>query len=105
MPPLLLGADLPGGTTYNEIEVSGDPLTEMKRQYIAGWGGAPLVGTAEQIAEGLAALSAQEIDGVALTFPRYEQDLRRFVKEVLPLVEQMGLRVGVSREERVVTLG
>ena len=40
------------------------------------------------------ALVRRVCDGVVLTFPRYEQDLRRFVKEVLPLVVQMGLRVG-----------
>ena len=67
-------------------------LAEMKKHFIAGWGGYPIVGTPEQIVDGLVTLSKIGLDGTLLNWPRYIQDQRWFQKHVYPLVKQAGLR-------------
>jgi alkanesulfonate monooxygenase SsuD/methylene tetrahydromethanopterin reductase-like flavin-dependent oxidoreductase (luciferase family) len=67
-------------------------LAEMKKHFIAGWGGYPIIGTPEQIADSLVTLSKIGLNGTLLNFPRYIDDMRRFQKEVYPLVQQTGLR-------------
>ncbi|HLI20799.1 MAG TPA: LLM class flavin-dependent oxidoreductase [Stellaceae bacterium] len=67
-------------------------LLALKRLYIGGYGADPMIGTAEMIADKLEQKSKAGIDGVLVTCPAYESDLRRFVREVVPLLEQKGLR-------------
>ena len=64
----------------------------MKKHFIAGWGGYPIVGTPEQIADSLVTLSKIGLNGTLLNFPRYIDDMRRFQRDVYPLVKQAGLR-------------
>ncbi|MDF2114661.1 LLM class flavin-dependent oxidoreductase [Roseiarcaceae bacterium H3SJ34-1] len=73
-----------------------EQLESAKYHFIAGWGGFPLVGSPNHIAEKLASLSQCGLDGVLLSWPRYEQGLRRFIRDVLPLAEDAGLRTRVS---------
>jgi alkanesulfonate monooxygenase SsuD/methylene tetrahydromethanopterin reductase-like flavin-dependent oxidoreductase (luciferase family) len=54
--------------------------------------GHPLVGNAQSIAEELAAISRIGIDGVILTWVDYVDGVDRFNRQVLPLLEQAGLR-------------
>jgi alkanesulfonate monooxygenase SsuD/methylene tetrahydromethanopterin reductase-like flavin-dependent oxidoreductase (luciferase family) len=65
---------------------------------VAGWGGFPLVGTAEQIVEKLALISEAGVDGVALGWVNYEEGMQQFVGEIQPLMEKAGLRVPASTE-------
>ena len=58
----------------------------------AGYGGFPLVGTADDIAETLANLSDIGIDGVSLSFVDYVDGLHRFNADVMPKLEHSGLR-------------
>lgn len=51
-----------------------------------------MVGRADQIAARLQMLSDCGIDGVLLTWIDYQDGLRRFASDVLPLLEQQGLR-------------
>jgi dimethylsulfone monooxygenase len=67
-------------------------LAEMKKHFIAGWGGYPIIGTPDQIADSLITLSKIGLDGSLLNFPRYIEDMRRFQRDVYPLVQQAGLR-------------
>ncbi len=67
-------------------------LQRLKEHFIAGWAGFPLVGTAEQIVEGLATLHQAGVDGVLLTWPKYVEGMRQFQEETMPLVVQAGLR-------------
>ena len=60
--------------------------------FVAGWGGYPLIGTKEQIVDGLAKLSRMGLDGVLLSWPRFEAGMREFRDVTLPLVKQAGLR-------------
>ena len=64
----------------------------MAAMMISGWGGFPLIGTNEQVVDGLATLSKIGLDGVLLSFPRYIEDMRRFRDVTYPLVKQAGLR-------------
>jgi alkanesulfonate monooxygenase SsuD/methylene tetrahydromethanopterin reductase-like flavin-dependent oxidoreductase (luciferase family) len=60
--------------------------------FIAGWGGFPLIGTKEQIVDGLVRLSAIGVDGTVMSWPRYIDDMRWFKDNAYPLVVQAGLR-------------
>ncbi|MFL5103979.1 MAG: LLM class flavin-dependent oxidoreductase, partial [Xanthobacteraceae bacterium] len=67
-------------------------LKHLKMHFIAGWGGFPLIGTKEQIVDGLAKLSAIGIDGAVMSWPRYLDDMRWFKDNIYPLIVQAGLR-------------
>jgi alkanesulfonate monooxygenase SsuD/methylene tetrahydromethanopterin reductase-like flavin-dependent oxidoreductase (luciferase family) len=54
--------------------------------------GHPLIGTPQSIAEELKRMSDIGLDGVIMTWPDYIDGLKRFTKDVLPLLEQAGLR-------------
>jgi alkanesulfonate monooxygenase SsuD/methylene tetrahydromethanopterin reductase-like flavin-dependent oxidoreductase (luciferase family) len=54
-----------------------------------GGGGLPIFGTAEQVAEKLARLYRDGIDGVLLTFLDFYQDTIRFKREIMPLLRQL----------------
>lgn len=62
----------------------------------AGFGGYPLVGTADDIAGKIGALSEAGVDGFLLTWLDYEGGLARFGAEVLPRLEKAGLRQPVK---------
>ncbi len=69
-----------------------ETLHAMKTHFIAGWGGYPLVGTPEQIVDGLETLSKIGLDGTVLSWPRYIEGMQQFKKDILPLAKQAGLR-------------
>ena len=69
-----------------------EQLEGAKYHFIAGWGGYPLVGSPSRIADEIGKLSSVGLDGALLSWPRYEEGLTRFIDEVMPLVEQAGLR-------------
>lgn len=64
----------------------------VRTRYAAGYGGFPLVGTAERIAERLGMLSDAGLDGVLLTWIDFLGGARSFNRDVLPLLEGAGLR-------------
>ena len=68
------------------------PQLAFIRQRMARGAGHPLVGTAEHIADELIAISRVGIDGVIMTWLDYIDGLKRFTRDVLPLLEQAGLR-------------
>jgi dimethylsulfone monooxygenase len=76
----------------NERSYTQERKRAIAEIFIAGWGGYPLVGTSEQIVEGLTRLSRMGLDGVLLSWPRYEAGMREFRDVTLPLVKQAGLR-------------
>lgn len=63
-----------------------------RKHYANGMGGYPLVGTPDQIAGELADLSAAGLRGIAISFVNYLDELPYFLQEVLPRLQQMGLR-------------
>lgn len=78
-----------------------DQLESAKYHFIAGWGGFPLVGCAERVADRLAKLSDVGVDGALLSWPQYKIGLSRFVREVLPLLERRGLRTDTRKRDHI----
>lgn len=74
-------------------------LDGLKAQFVAGWGGFPLVGTPTQIVDRLAAASRLGLDGVTLSWVEYLPGLEQWITEVLPLLEQAGLRQPMPRAD------
>lgn len=69
-----------------------DTLRSMRRAMKAGKGGVPLLGTAEDITARLQRLSTTGLDGVLMIWMDFQDGIRRFNAEVIPLMEQAGLR-------------
>jgi dimethylsulfone monooxygenase len=69
-----------------------EAMENLKELFIAGWGSYPLTGTREQIVDGLKMLSAMGLDGLLLSWPRFEAGMREFKTETYPLLVQAGLR-------------
>jgi alkanesulfonate monooxygenase SsuD/methylene tetrahydromethanopterin reductase-like flavin-dependent oxidoreductase (luciferase family) len=67
-------------------------LDAVRFDFVAGWGGYPLVGTPEQIVDELRAMAAVGFDGWMLSWLNYQAELEQWTREVMPLLEQAGLR-------------
>ena len=67
-------------------------LAHMQKSLMAGAGGLPLLGTAQDLAARLEELSNAGVDGVLVNWLDYESGLTQFGETVLPLLEQAGLR-------------
>jgi alkanesulfonate monooxygenase SsuD/methylene tetrahydromethanopterin reductase-like flavin-dependent oxidoreductase (luciferase family) len=76
----------------NSQSIPAPVLQTLKEHFIAGWVGYPLIGTKEQIVDGLSLLQRAGFDGIVLTWPRYVEGIKEFQAETLPLVKQAGLR-------------
>jgi len=76
----------------NRRNIPPERLKAYQEAFIAGWGGFPLIGTKEQIVDGLHDLSRAGLDGVLLAWPRFEQGMREFHDVTYPLLVQAGLR-------------
>lgn len=73
-----------------------DLLALIRDRMAAGHGGFPLVGTPQQVAEGLIALHKAGFSGTTLSFVDYAQEFPYFRDTVLPLLEQAGIRQPVA---------
>ena len=65
---------------------------QQKRRLMTGFGGYPLVGTPEQIVDELGAISRDGIDGIVISWVNYQDELRQFIDQIMPLLVQAGLR-------------
>ncbi|HUZ72647.1 MAG TPA: LLM class flavin-dependent oxidoreductase [Stellaceae bacterium] len=74
-------------------------LERFKFHFKAGWGGLPLVGTAEHIADTLVRLSGMGLDGLLLNWVDYRDGLARWNHDVMPRLEQAGLRRPVANPQ------
>jgi alkanesulfonate monooxygenase SsuD/methylene tetrahydromethanopterin reductase-like flavin-dependent oxidoreductase (luciferase family) len=72
----------------------------LARNLVAGWGALPLVGTPEQVAQGMADMAASGMDGITLSWVNYEEGLEQFRTEILPLLIEEGLREDERIPER-----
>jgi alkanesulfonate monooxygenase SsuD/methylene tetrahydromethanopterin reductase-like flavin-dependent oxidoreductase (luciferase family) len=72
--------------------LSPEALKERAERYIAGGTGYPLIGTKDQIVDGLREISELGLDGVLLTWPRFLDGITQFKTDVAPLLQQTGLR-------------
>ena len=76
----------------NSRSALGEEWEAMASNMIAGYGALPLVGTPEQVVEGLLAFSQAGLDGTTLSWVDYEAGITQFKDEILPLMIQAGLR-------------
>jgi alkanesulfonate monooxygenase SsuD/methylene tetrahydromethanopterin reductase-like flavin-dependent oxidoreductase (luciferase family) len=76
----------------NNLSMPPEVKVKLKEDFIAGFGGVPLIGTKEQIVDGLKLFVDAGIDGLLLTWPSYVEGMRRFQKDTYPLLVQAGLR-------------
>lgn len=74
-----------------------DLLALIRDRMAAGHGGFPLVGTPEQVAEGLISLHRAGFNGSTLSFVDYAEEFPYFRDTVLPILEAEGIR-GPARE-------
>ena len=75
----------------------GSPQLAFMRKRMATGAGYPLVGDAEKLAHDLIAISQAGIDGVIMTWLDYIDGVQRFARDVLPLLEQSGLRKPLAK--------
>jgi dimethylsulfone monooxygenase len=76
-----------------ESQVLGNEAYEHYRhRFMAGWGGLSLVGTPEQIVDRLQMVSDIGCSGCLLLWPVWEEGLDQWGADVMPLLEQAGLR-------------
>ncbi len=69
-----------------------DHAREMSERFIAGWGGYPLVGTPEQVVEGLQQLHEHGMGGMIMGLIDPLEELPIFEESLLPLMREAGLR-------------
>jgi alkanesulfonate monooxygenase SsuD/methylene tetrahydromethanopterin reductase-like flavin-dependent oxidoreductase (luciferase family) len=69
---------------------------ELAERTVAGWGGRPLVGTPEQVAQQIVDMADIGLDGSTLSFVNYELGVEQFAAQVMPLLEQAGVRASVQ---------
>ena len=69
-----------------------DALKALKAHFIGGWAGYQIVGTKEQVVDGLGRLKKAGFDGVILSWARYIEGMREFAEKTYPLVVQAGWR-------------
>ena len=67
-------------------------MEAFKFHFKAGHGGYPLVGTPAQIVDGIEHLARLGVDGILISWVDYLGECRQWIDEVLPLMEQAGLR-------------
>jgi FMNH2-dependent dimethyl sulfone monooxygenase len=76
----------------NAQTVPADVLAAMRTRLAGGHGGLPLIGTPETVAAQIATLADAGLDGIALSFVDYLAELPLFAAEVLPRLEEAGVR-------------
>jgi FMNH2-dependent dimethyl sulfone monooxygenase len=69
-----------------------DLLMQMRHLFAMGHGGVPLVGTPEQVADGICALHECGLGGTTLSFVDYVEEFPYFRDNVLPILEARGIR-------------
>jgi len=86
------------GAAQNVLKIAGvesqsfDHAKEFAERFVAGWGGYPLVGTPEQVVEGFNDLSEAGMDGMIMGLIDFNEELKYFGDNVLPLMKEAGLR-------------
>jgi FMNH2-dependent dimethyl sulfone monooxygenase len=78
--------------SINSKSMPDEIARRLKDHFAAGYNGYPLIGTSEQVVDGLKLLVEAGIDGVLLSWPKYREDFLRFEVETYPLIVQAGLR-------------
>lgn len=76
----------------DKAHIPPERLEIMREHIMAGWGGFPMIGTAEQIVDELQAISDMGFDGTLVSFPQYIDGMTLFRDETYPMLAQTPLR-------------
>ena len=76
----------------SQVEAIDLKTRTVMESLIAGYGAMPLVGTPEQIVDGLLAMSEVGLDGCTLSWVDYEQGIAQYAQQIHPLLVEAGLR-------------
>ena len=76
-----------------------EEFNRQRRHYANGMGGLLIVGDADRVATTLAELSSAGLNGIAISFINYLDELPFFCDEVLPRLERLGLRDARPRQQ------
>lgn len=95
---------LTGQTVGTAASIIGQHVTpeQMLASVVLGVGSAKLIGTPKQVANKLLQLQEAGIDAVGLTFRHVEEEMADFIDQVLPILEEMGVRR--TRVQKVVPI-
>ena len=77
----------------NSQSALGDQYRAMTENFIAGYSALPLVGTPEQVVDGMLAMARAGFDGLTLSWVDYDEGLAQYREQLRPLLIQSGLRV------------
>lgn len=73
-----------------------DLLLQLRDSFAIGHGGFQLIGTPEQVADGITALHEAGFGGTTLSFVDYVEEFPYFRDNVLPILEERGIRQPVA---------
>ncbi len=69
-----------------------ESIRTLASRFVAGWGGYHLIGTPEQVVDQLLSLHRLGLDGLALSWLDYHEEMKYFGERVMPLMREAGLR-------------
>lgn len=75
----------------SQVQIAEDARA-MVESMIAGYTALPLVGTPEQIVDGMLAMSRAGLDGCTLSWVNYEEGIAQYAEQLHPLLVEAGLR-------------
>ncbi len=75
-----------------------DLLEQLRESFAVGHCGFQLVGTPEQVADGIVALHEAGFSGTTLSFVDYVEEFPYFRDNVLPILEERGIRTPVNKQ-------
>ncbi|MGO2110011.1 MAG: LLM class flavin-dependent oxidoreductase [Pseudoclavibacter sp.] len=89
--------DYDGAGNVIKIALSGasqsfEHARELSERFVAGWGGYPIVGTPEQVVDGLKSLHDNGMGGMIMGLIDPVEELPIFEEQILPLMREAGLR-------------
>jgi dimethylsulfone monooxygenase len=74
-----------------------EDINVLRMSYVNGHSGFKLLGDPDDVAGGLAAISAAGFDGVAINFVNFNDEFPYFRDEVLPRLERLGIRAPMEQ--------
>jgi alkanesulfonate monooxygenase SsuD/methylene tetrahydromethanopterin reductase-like flavin-dependent oxidoreductase (luciferase family) len=73
-------------------EADPERYDRMRKALVHGQSGFPMIGSADDVTEELARISAAGFDGIGFSFVNYLNELPYFAAEVLPRLQKLGVR-------------
>jgi FMNH2-dependent dimethyl sulfone monooxygenase len=87
------------GAAENVMKIAGmqsqsfnEQIKQFQERFIAGWAGFPIVGNPEQVTEQFGQLKENGMEGMIMGMVDYNEEMKYFDAEVMPLLKQAGLR-------------